>query len=227
MQLPSDATRLWKAIYIFVGLIRPLFFRLKVEGATHIPAQGGCIVTCNHTYGPDFIALGVAMPRQIYYMAKMEIFAWNPLLAKFFMSAGVFPVNRGQGDLAAFKTAVEVAQSGKVLGMFPEGTRSKTGELMRGKTGAARIAMSAQRPVVPAVVLNAPQVFKRFWRPGPRAEVIVRFGPPIQPQGSPEDPIAVRECTAQIMRGMAALLPVELRGDYGKDTLPSTPTQST
>jgi 1-acyl-sn-glycerol-3-phosphate acyltransferase len=223
VQLPSDATRLWKAIYLFVALLRPLFFRIKVEGAAHVPPAGGCIITCNHTYGPDFIALGFAMPRQIYYMAKMEIFAWNPLLAKFFANAGVFPVKRGQGDLSAFHTAVGITQGGKVLGMFPEGTRSRTGQLMRGKTGAARIAMSAQRPVVPVVVINAPQVFKRCWRPGPRAEVTVRFGPPIQPQGSPDDPVAVRECTDQIMRGMAALLPVELQGDYGKVTESRTP----
>jgi 1-acyl-sn-glycerol-3-phosphate acyltransferase len=154
------------------------------------------------------------MPRQIFYMAKMEIFAWNPLLAKFFASAGVFPVKRGQGDLSAFNTAVTIVKSGRVLGMFPEGTRSRTGQLMRGKTGAARIAMSAQHPVVPAVVINAPQVFKRFWRPGPRVEVIVRFGPPLDLCGSPDDPVATRENTDQVMRAMAALLPPELRGQY-------------
>ncbi len=215
MKFPNDSSTLWKSIYLLATVAKPLFCRLRVEGAEHIPQTGGCIVACNHTLGPDFIMLGYAMPRQIYFMAKMEIFAWNPLLTTILNAAGTFPVNRGKGDVTAIQTAVEIVQTGRILGMFPEGTRSRTGQLMRGKTGVARIAMTAQSAVVPAVVINAQRVLKDLLRPQQRPEVTVRFGPPEQIQGNADDPVEIRHNTDQIMRSMAALLPSGLRGEYG------------
>jgi 1-acyl-sn-glycerol-3-phosphate acyltransferase len=215
VKFPDDASTLWKSLHFLVTVVKPLFCRLQVEGTEHVPQRGGCIVACNHTLGPDFMMLGYAMPRQIYFMAKTEIFAWNPLLTKILNAAGTFPVNRGKGDVAAIHTAVEIVQTGHILGMFPEGTRSRTGQLMRGKTGVARIAMTAQSPVVPAVVINAQRVLKDLLRPQRRPEVIVRFGPPQQLHGNADDPVEIRHNTDQIMRSMAALLPTALRGEYG------------
>jgi 1-acyl-sn-glycerol-3-phosphate acyltransferase len=214
VKIPQDAGAVWKFLHVLVTLIRPLFCRLTVEGAEQLPASGGVVVACNHTLGPDYLILGYASPRQIYYMAKVEIFAWNPLLTRLFEAVGTFPVHRGKGDLAALETAVEVVQGGHVLGMFPEGTRSRTGQLQRGKSGAARIAMLAGAPVTPAIVLGSPLVLKQWWKLGPRPQVTVRFGPPLYLTGNPDNPDDARRNTERIMRAMAELLPPDLRGFY-------------
>jgi 1-acyl-sn-glycerol-3-phosphate acyltransferase len=216
VKIPQDAVPVWKFIYALATLIRPLFCRLVVEGTEHIPATGGCVVACNHTMGPDYVVLGYASTRQLYYMAKVEIFAWNPLLTRLFNAVGTFPIQRGKGDVTAINTAVEIVRSGKVLGMFPEGTRSRTGQLLRGKSGAARIAMLANAPVVPAVVIGASQILKQWYKLGPRPQVIVRFGPPLHITGNADNPEEARANTEIIMREMAMLLPPELRGYYGE-----------
>ena len=116
MNLPQDASRLWKFFYGLVTILKPLFCRLRIEGAEHIPAVGDCIIACNHTRGPDYILLGYASTRQLHYMAKAEIFNWHPLITRLTYAAGAFPIRRGQGDADAFRTAIEVVASGKVLG---------------------------------------------------------------------------------------------------------------
>ncbi len=215
MILPSDASLLWKFLVALARFIRPLFCKLSVEGSEYVPAQGGCVLVCNHNPGPDFIVLGMVAPRQVYFMAKMEIFGWNPLLTKLFNAAGVFPVRRGQSDLGAIGAAVGLVRAGRIVAMFPEGTRSRTGALQHGKTGAARIAMQALAPVVPMVVINSGQILYGFGRQLHRPEVIVRFGPPITVAGDTNDMTVVHKHTDQIMRAIATLLPPELRGEYG------------
>lgn len=223
MQLPQDASRLWRFLYGLVTLIKPLFCRLRVEGAHHIPAAGGCVLACNHTRGPDYILLAYASTRQVYFMAKTEIFAWHPMITRILAAAGAFPIRRGQGDVDAIHTAIAVVQGGKVLGMFPEGTRSRSGQLGRGKSGVARIAMSANAPVIPAVVINAPLIFPHLLSLRRRPEVIVRFGPPVWIQGNPDNLTEARQKTEQIMHAIAALLPEARRGRYGNTATPANP----
>ncbi len=215
--MPHEASRLWRFLYALVTLIKPLFCRLRIEGREKMPATGGCVLACNHTLGPDYVLLAYASPRQVYFMAKTEIFGWHPLIARLLTTVGTFPVERGKGDVAAMNTAVDVVRDGRVLGMFPEGTRSRSGVLMRGKTGAARIAMNAGAPVVPAVVINSPQIFKQLFRFGRRPEVTICFGDPLAMPGDPNDPAQVRANTERVMYAMAALLPPALRGAYGQN----------
>ena len=155
MRMPQDATWLWKFLYALATLLRPLFCRLRVEGQAHIPSTSGCVVACNHTMGPDYFILGYASPRQIYYMAKIELFQIHPWFSRCLELVGTFPIARGRNDTAALGAAEALLRRGQVLGMFPEGTRSHTGELRRGKSGVARLAMATKAPVVPAVVINA------------------------------------------------------------------------
>ncbi len=191
-----------------ITLLKPLLCRLQVEGREHVPEWGGCIVACTHTRGPDYVILGYAAPRQIYYMAKSELFAIHPWLTKFLWNVGTFPVQRGRSDVGAIQAAERLLQDGHALGMFPEGTRSRDGQLRRGKTGAARIAAQAGVPVVPAAVMNAHALFTQLGR---RPQITVRFGPPIQ-----LDPAASAKAnTDQIMHAIAQLLPPDKRGDYG------------
>lgn len=219
--MPRDASLLWKFLYALFTFLKLPLCRLRVEGREHMPATGGCVVACNHSMGPDYIVLGYASPRQIFYMAKIELFQIHPWFSKFLDTVGAFPVHRGRNDVEALTAAKTLLHRGKVLGMFPEGTRSRTGELRRGKTGAVRIAMLAQSPVVPAVVINADAILKQLGR---RPEVIVRFGPPLYPNGDPGNKANAQAQTDAVMRAIAQLLPPEQRGLYATGNSEMTAT---
>jgi len=212
--MPVDGSWIYKLFWVLIRVFGPLFYRLKVEGAEHVPLEGGCVIVCNHNMGPDYFLLGVSTPRQIHFMGKVEIFSYHPIIARLLMWAGVFPVQRGKQDRVALERAVELVREGRLLGMYPEGTRSRTGQLQRGKSGAARIAMAANAPVIPVVVINSAQVFKSPFR---RPRVAVRFAEPLIWQGDlSDDPSAARAFTDWIMRSMAEMLPPELRGVYAE-----------
>lgn len=214
MRFPKEGTWSWKVLYIVAIIIKPFFLRLRIEGEEHLPPTGGCVVACNHTRGPDYVIVGYASPRQIYYMAKAEIFAYHPLLAKLVASAGAFPVHRGKGDTNAIDQAIAVVRSGHVLGMFPEGTRSRDGALQRAKLGVAKIALGAQAPIVPVVVIGSEPVLHEVLKFKRRPLVVVRFGPPIQPDGAAPTAEEVQHLTTRMMLAMAELLPPERRGYY-------------
>jgi len=211
---PTDSTWVWKILHIVATFLRPFYLRLRVEGRAQIPTTGGCIFAINHTLGPDYVIVGYLSPRQVFYMAKADIFAFHPWVAALVSGAGAFPVQRGKGDAQAIEQATAVVRSGKIVGMFPEGTRSRSGGLQRGKTGAARIAMQAQAPIVPVVVINSESVLRDVLKFKRRPLVTVRFGPPIAVTGSADNPEDVRRLTTRIMLGMAELLPPERRGYY-------------
>lgn len=212
----QDASRLWKTLHGFLTLVKPLLCRLQVEGQEHIPATGGCIVASTHTLGPDYVILGYASSRQLYYMAKSESFQIHPLVSKLLHEVGTFPIERGQSDLGAMHAAEEVVRQGHVLGMFPEGTRSRDGQLGKGRTGVARIALATNAPVVPAAVINAGAIFSAL---GHRPKVVVRFGPPVYMDSN----LTAKANTDQIMSGIAALLPPPQRGYYGEPQLTTKP----
>ena len=214
MRFPKEGTWSWKVLYIVAIIIKPFFLRLRIEGEEHLPAAGGCVVACNHTRGPDYVIVGYASPRQIFYMAKAEIFAYNPLLAKLVLSSGAFPVQRGKGDTNAVEQAIAVVRAGHVLGMFPEGTRSRDGALQRAKLGVAKIALGAQAPIVPVVVIGSEPVMHDVLKFKRRPLVTVRFGPPIQPDDVPVTTEEVLRLTTRMMLAMAELLPPERRGYY-------------
>lgn len=214
LKYPRDAMWLWKATWSFGWLIYPLFFKYRIEGETNLPDTGGVVLASNHNYGIDFIILGGTARRQVYFMAKAEAFRVNPLLSSFLWNTGVFPVEREKRDIGALRTAVQIVRDGNILGMFPEGTRSRDGQLQRGKTGTARIAMAAQAPVVPAAVIGSARVFDGWWKPRPRPDVTVRYGPPLTWDSEEKGEEASIEFTEQIMLAIASLLPEELRGVY-------------
>ncbi len=147
--------------YRLIGILsKPLLyglFRLRTEGLEHIP-EGGFVLAANHTSNLDPWALGLPLfpKRQLRFMAKSELF--NPILGPILNAGGAFPVRRGEGDLEAIRTAVELVRAGEVVVMFPEGTRRRKGLRKKFKprahTGAARIAIWAKAPLIPAAIIG-------------------------------------------------------------------------
>ncbi len=218
VRMPIDGSWVYNTVWFLLRVFYPFFCRIRVEGVEHVPLEGGCVLACNHNMGPDYFVLGVCMPRQIYFMGKTEIFHYHPLIAALFNAMGIIAVERGRQDTAALSRATQVVQDGLVLGMYPEGTRSRSGKLQRGKSGTARIALAADTFVIPVVVINSPAVFGHLFKQLRRPQVIVRFGAPQRWAHDPsEDAATARLFTEQIMRAMAELLPPELRGVYAEE----------
>jgi 1-acyl-sn-glycerol-3-phosphate acyltransferase len=220
---PQDGNFVYNCVHVFATCVIPIFARFKVEGYENMPLAGGCVLTCNHAMGPDFLAIGYGTRRKIYFMAKQELFEINPALTWLFNVNGTFPIKRGELDMAAIDHALTLVKEGHVLGMFPEGTRSRTGKLQRGRSGAARIAIQAQVPVVPAYVSGVGPVFKpsNYLSLKPRTPVTVRIGPPLNPPPEVDDSRSLRNFTRQIMAAIAELAagleePAEVQTDTGE-----------
>lgn len=172
-------------------------FRLHDRGIEHLPS-GGFVLASNHTsnFDPWPLALPLFPQRQVRFMAKKELF--NPIFKPILKAGGAFPVRRGQADLEAIRHAVELVRDGEIVVMFPEGTRRRKG--LRKKyeakahTGAARIALMADAPLVPAAIKGT----DRLTRLGP---LRVAYGPPIpldDLRGEELSP-AAREATDRLM----------------------------
>ena len=146
------------------------FFRLKIiKGKNNIPSSGGAIAAGNHISFADPICLYYAQKRQLRYMAKAELFK-NPFLRFICRSYGAFPVDRGSADSSALETALQIIKDGKVLAIFPEGTRSKDGTIGRGKSGIALLAYQSQAPIYPFAVYAKRKPFRHY---------TVAFGEPV------------------------------------------------
>ncbi len=135
-----------------------------------MPLDGPLIVACNHRSYFDPPALGVALPRPVSYMAKIELFR-IPVLGSVIRRLNAFPVDRSRGDVAAIKRAVEVLRQGKAVGIFPEGTRNLTGDV-KPQVGVALLASLAHAPVLPAYVAGTAKAHAF-------APIRVIFGEPI------------------------------------------------
>jgi 1-acyl-sn-glycerol-3-phosphate acyltransferase len=127
--------------------------RLKLIGRDRIPAENGLIIASNHIAGADPFLLGAAVPRELWFMAKKELF--EPfLLGKFIKKVNAFPVDRFGFDLEVVKKSILLLKQDKALIMFPEGTRSKDGRIMEGKIGVGMLAHKAGVPIVPVYMEN-------------------------------------------------------------------------
>src|SRR5690242_21662407 len=152
-------------------------YRLRVQGRENVPESGGFVLACNHLSNFDPWPLGMPLwPKHwLRFMAKAELYWWPATLI--LNAAGAFPVHRGRADVEAVHTAVRLAQEGNVVVMFPEGTRRKKGLVKkhhaRARSGAARIALDAGVPLVPAAVAGT----DRLLALGP---LRVAFGTPIE-----------------------------------------------
>ncbi|MBO8163030.1 MAG: 1-acyl-sn-glycerol-3-phosphate acyltransferase [Brevibacillus sp.] len=136
-----------------------LFYRWQVIGNEHIPKEGPVILCANHISNLDPPLLGAPLERQVHFMAKEELFR-IPVLSYIITKFGAFPVRRGAGDRAAIRTTLRVLEDGRVLGIFPEGSRSKTGKLKKGQPGAAMFALKSGAQVVPVAIIGPYRLFR-------------------------------------------------------------------
>jgi 1-acyl-sn-glycerol-3-phosphate acyltransferase len=154
-----------------------LLFRYRVRGREHVPREGGFVLAANHisNFDPWAVGMGIFPRRFLRFMAKSELF-WFPL-GPFIKAAGAFKVRRGERDLEAIRVAEELARQGHVIAMFPEGTRRRKGLRKKWRpeahTGAARIALGADVPLVPAGIRGT----DRLSRFGPLRVV---YGEPVR-----------------------------------------------
>ncbi len=129
-------------------------YAVRVEGGEHVPSRGAVVLCANHRHWWDIPIVGVLLGRQVSFMAKAELFRY-PVFGPLLRRLGAFPVHRGAADRQAFRRAFAVLAAGGALGIFVEGTRSRTGNLGRGRPGAAFIALKADAPVVPVAIAGA------------------------------------------------------------------------
>lgn len=173
----------WYRLVVFATGVPIRLGGLRVEGRLNVPRRGPLIIAGNHEHALDPFAIAQRLPGglRVQFMAKQELFA--PPLGWVIRRGGTFPVSRGRGDIAAFRTALGILRRGGVLGIFPGGRRGATGL----QAGAATLALKSRTPLLPAAVYRD----GRGW--------VVRYGPPIAPHGKPE------ELTARLAAAIAAL----------------------
>jgi 1-acyl-sn-glycerol-3-phosphate acyltransferase len=186
-------------------------FRIRVEGAEHLPSTGGAVVAANHASALDGVILGAVIwwrrRRAPRFLIAAEFFR-NPVFRVVLRALGQIPVHRGQGDAGAFERAVASASSGSVIGVFPEGrvNPEPEGPLQPARTGAARIALAARAPVVPIGIWGTqarwPRSGLRRSRPF-RSVVAFSFGPPVVLEGDAASFDTAKAATESTMAAIA------------------------
>jgi 1-acyl-sn-glycerol-3-phosphate acyltransferase len=162
----------------FLTPIAAFWYRLRVTGDEFVPRSGPAIIAPNHKSFYDSFFIGLATRRHLHFMAKTELFEGRS--ARLLCGLGAFPVRRGEADPDALETARIHLEKGRVLALFPEGTRYRDPEQLRTpRKGAGRLAIEAQAPIVPCAITGTDRLF-RGWFPRP-VKVQVSFAPPIQP----------------------------------------------
>ncbi len=194
--------------WVLKATLSPIMYglwRVRVEGRGNVPARGPVIIAASHQAFCDSLFLPLVVWRRVTFVAKAEYFdAWHT--AWFFKAAGQIPMRRDGGSASerALAAARDVLAKGHVLGIYPEGTRSPDGQLYRGHTGVARLALGCGAPLVPAALIGTRDVQPigaRVMRPF--KTVTVRFGSPLDigrhSAEAAADPLVLREVTDELM----------------------------
>jgi 1-acyl-sn-glycerol-3-phosphate acyltransferase len=175
----TERAFLWKSLQVIARLLTTLLFELKVHGRSCVPKRGGVLIVSNHQGNLDPVLLGVRMTRPLSYLAKSELFDSNVAFDWLLRSLGGIPVRLGAGDVGAVKETIRRLQQGHVLNIYPEGSRTRDGEIGPMEKGVAFVVRRAKVPVVPAVIVGSFEawpIHRKFPRPWP---IHVRYGPPM------------------------------------------------
>ncbi len=175
----------WLFKYILMGPLLAVIGRPRTEGLEYIPASGPMILASNHLAVMDSFFLPLVVKRRITFLAKSEYFTGTGIkgrfLAWFYTAVGQVPIDRTDADSAqaALNTAARILGEGKLLGMYPEGTRSPDGRLYKGKTGLARLALETGVPVIPVAMIGTNVVNPPGTKGLRFGRVTVKFGKPM------------------------------------------------
>lgn len=197
-------------IYWLTRAVMSLFFRVvgswRVEGRENIPPRGAVIFAANHLSFLDPPVIGCALTRSAWFMGKAELFR-KPLLGWFCRALHAFPIQRGTGDRAALKHTLDLLARGEAVTLFPEGTRSETGELGEPEVGIGMIARRSGAPIVPILIVGTDEVLPRGAKWIHKGRIRVRIGAPLHlppPEGKPgrEDYTAVARRVMEEIRAL-------------------------
>lgn len=175
----------WVFKFVLVGPVLRLLGRPRIEGLENVPTSGPVILASNHLAVVDSLYLPLMYPRRITFLAKSEYFTTPGLKGRFnkffYSAAGQVPIDRsgGKASEGALVAARRVLEEGKVLGLYPEGTRSPDGRLFKGKTGIARIALETGVPVIPVAMIGTDimnPIGSKSYRP---TKIVIRVGKPM------------------------------------------------
>jgi len=211
----------WLVKVVLTPVLR-FFYRVRVEGLEHLPAEGPVILASNHVSFSDSIFLPMVLRRRVTFVAKAEYFE-DPKTAWFFRAVGQIPIRRegGSASAGALAAARGVLEAGGVFAIYPEGTRSPDGRLYRGHTGVARLAVSCKAPVIPVAMIGTREAQPIGQVvPNPFVPVTVRLGRPLTYEhlhGRVDDRLALRDITDEVM--------YELRELSGQEYVPAYATR--
>lgn len=172
------------------------FYRAKAIGKENIPGEGGVLICSNHINNLDPPMVGIASKRDIHFMAKEELFM-TPILKGVLPKVHAFPVKRGLSDREALRKGLAVLKDGQVLGLFPEGTRSKDGLLGEGLAGAGFFALRSKAAVLPCAIIGPYKMFR---------PVKIVFGKPIDFERLREEKVSADVATKAIMDEIQTLI---------------------
>jgi 1-acyl-sn-glycerol-3-phosphate acyltransferase len=176
-------------------VLKPIY-RIEVIGKENIPSEGGVLLCANHISNLDPLIVGITTKRPVHFMAKDELFS-VPVLGKIVSNVNAFPVKRGMSDREALRKGLAILKEGKVLGLFPEGTRSKTGEMGKGLAGAGFFALRSDAFVVPCAIIGPYKAFNKLK---------VVFGKPIDMDSVKSDKLNAEQATDMIMEEIQKLI---------------------
>jgi 1-acyl-sn-glycerol-3-phosphate acyltransferase len=209
---PAERLWLWQLLFPPIRTIVTALVHLRVEARENLPTSGPYILVSNHINWKDPPLISIFLDRSVRYMAKIQAFSY-PLLGYLVRATGAFPVRRGEGDRRALVTALRVLGGGQILGFFPEGHRSETAALLRGKPGVGFIASRVpDAPLVPIAIIGTKQSLLRLIFGG---HAVLRVGRPFHLTDlTVEERRDEQSVTDAVMRRVASLLPDEMRGAY-------------
>ncbi|SFA73503.1 1-acyl-sn-glycerol-3-phosphate acyltransferase [Lentibacillus halodurans] len=187
---------LYKIAKTVVSFIVYPLYRIRVIGKKNVPKTGPVIICSNHISNLDPPVVGITSPRDIYFMAKGELFE-KPFLGKLLTGIHAFPVKRGMGDRNALRKGLKILENGNTLGLFPEGSRSKTGELGEPLAGAGFFALRSNAAIVPCAIIGP-------YKPGKKLTVI--YGEPMNMEAYRAAKKSAKETAEAIMTEIKILM---------------------
>ncbi|MEO1064775.1 MAG: lysophospholipid acyltransferase family protein [Actinomycetota bacterium] len=211
--------------------ITRFLWRIRIEGREHLPQQGPAIIAPNHISFLDSLFLMMLLPRRITFVGKAEYLDdWKT--RTLFPAMGMIPLDRagGKAAKAALDAAEQVLHRGQLFGIFPEGTRSRTGDLYKGHTGMARLSLATGAPIIPTGIVGTDQIQPPDApMPRPFRPASITFGRPIEPEryteGGP-DRLVQRRITDEVMFEIRSLTGQRYVDKYATRTAQTAPTET-